>query len=300
MSENFFGTIYKGVGGLYFVKPDDGGEHVACRARGRFRAERISPEVGDHCEVARRPDGGGYLVEVLPRASLFERPPVANITRLVIVASAAPPVTDRFMIDRMAALAISKNVEPVLVINKCDIDRADALYNDYLLAGFKVLRVSAETGEGTDELLEILSSGVTAFSGQSGVGKSSLLNRIDSRFSAETGELSEKLGRGRHTTRHVELFDLENGGTVADTPGFSSFDDSEADRITADELEKCFPEFAPFLGECRFSDCSHCTDLGCAVTEALGEGKIAKTRHQSYVKMREKAKLIKPWDKPNK
>lgn len=298
MSGRFCGRIYKGVGGLYFVKPEDGGECVACRARGRFRAQGLSPEVGDRCTVELQSDGGGYIVEVLPRSSLFERPPVANLTRIVIVASAAPPVTDRFLIDRMSALAVYKGVEPVLAINKCDLHHADRLFEDYSRAGFRVLRVSAETGEGTDELLELLSSGgMTAFSGQSGVGKSSLLNRIDPQAAAATGFLSERLGRGKHTTRHVELFDLEGGGIVADTPGFSSFDDGEADRIPAAELERCFPEFGPYLGECRFSDCSHCSDLGCAVLEALHEGKISQSRHQSYVRMYSAAKLIKDWQR---
>ena len=292
------GRIYKGVGGLYSVKLDGSGERINCRARGLFRAKGISPEVGDRCAVERQADGGGYIVEVLERENLFERPPVANLTRLVIVASEAPPATDRFLIDRMAALAVYKGVEPLLAINKCDLAPADGLFEDYRLARFPVFRVSAETGAGVDELRGVLASGgITAFSGQSGVGKSSLLNRIYPLAAAATGELSARLGRGRHTTRHVELFDLEGGGTVADTPGFSSFDDSEADRIPAGELARCFPDFEPYLGSCRFSDCSHCSDLGCAVTEAVRAGGISKSRHSSYVRMYSAAKLIKDWQR---
>ena len=298
MTGTFCGRIYKGVGGLYTVKLEQSGEVVSCRARGLFRARGISPEVGDRCRVELQPDDSGYIVEVHERTSLFERPPVANVTRLVIVASEAPPVTDRFLIDRMSALAVHKGVAPLLVINKCDLAPADALFRDYQLAGFPVMRVSAETGLGVDALQSaVCAEGITAFSGQSGVGKSSLLNRIYPRAAAPTGELSRRRGRGRHTTRHVELFDMDGGGIIADTPGFSSFDDSEADRIPAAELARCFPEFEPYLGRCRFSDCSHCSDLGCAVVEAKKAGKIADSRHRSYVRMYSAAKLIKTWDK---
>ena len=304
MSGTYVGTIYKGIGGLYFVKPDDlsnlppsGERFVACKARGKFRAEGITPTVGDRCEVQPRPDGGGYLLRILPRLSLFERPAVANITRMIIVASAAPPATDLFLIDRMAALAAQKNVEAVIAVNKTDLDPGEEIARVYEQSGFRVLRLSAETGKGTDLLRDLLSIGITAFSGQTGVGKSSLLNRVFPEAAAATGEISVKLGRGRHTTRAVEIFDLPNGGAVVDTPGFSSFDDGEADQIPADELPNCFVEFREYLGQCRFSDCSHCKDQGCAILEALDEGKIQPSRHRSYVRMYDKAKLIKPWDK---
>ena len=301
MTEQFTGTIYKGVGGLYLVKPDPdaglpaGDELVRCRARGKFRAEGLTPEVGDRCEVRFRPEGGGYLQSILPRTSLFERPAVANITRMVIVASAAPPATDPFLIDRMTAIAAKRGVEAVIAVNKTDLDPGEELAAIYERSGFRVLRLSAATGEGAGELRELLSTGLTAFSGQTGVGKSSLLNRIYPEASAATGEISEKLGRGRHTTRAVEIFDLPGGGAVVDTPGFSSFDEEEG--IGTEELAECFPEFREYLGQCRFADCSHCKDQGCAVLEALSEGKIEPSRHRSYLRMYERAKLIRPWDK---
>jgi len=291
---NKTGRIYKGVGGLYFVETASG--VVQCRARGKFRLEKITPMIGDIAEVAPTEAGEGYIVEILPRKNFFLRPPVSNLDKLVIIASAAPPVTDYFLIDRMAAVAINKGIEPIIVINKCDLNHADMLYETYRLAGLKTVRASAETGEGRAELLAALEGVISAFSGNSGVGKSSLLNMIAPRTNAEVGGLNEKIGRGRHTTRHVELFRLENGAIVADTPGFSSFDSGEADKITTEELEHCFPEFESYLGECRYTGCAHIKDAGCAVLAALKAGKIAKKRHESYCKMYDVAKSIKPWE----
>ncbi|NLM60941.1 MAG: ribosome small subunit-dependent GTPase A [Clostridiales bacterium] len=288
------GIIYKAVGGYYYVKTDTG--QIECRARGRFRIEGITPLVGDMVEIELTSDGKGYIKSVSPRRNSFVRPPVANLDVLAIVISAAPPVTDRFMIDTMAAVAFHKNIEPIIVINKCDLDRGDGFFSIYKKCGIQCVRTSAVTGEGTDELVCMLKGKVSAFSGNSGVGKSSLLNRIDPRLGLKTGQINEKIGRGRHTTRHVELLDLPNGATVADTPGFSSFDTMEMDLIDKNSIQFAFPEFAPYIGMCRFTGCAHDKDKGCAVRAAVENGEISVERYNSYVRMYRAAKEYKEWE----
>lgn len=290
------GTIMKALSGFYYV--DDGtGTLTACRGRGKLRHEKQTPLVGDRVRFTPLGDGTGALDEILPRKNQFYRPAVANIDQLVIIASQATPVTEPFLIDRVAAIAESRDCQSVICVNKCDLVAGDELAAIYEAAGFPTLRVSAETGEGIDALRELIRDKVSAFTGNSGVGKSSILNALDPGVSIPTGDVSEKLGRGRHTTRHVELFRLSFGALVADTPGFSSFDVDRMELMRKEDLQHCFREFAPYLDQCRFQDCAHVKEQGCAVLEALHQGKLQPTRHQSYVRLYEQAKAIPDWQR---
>lgn len=286
----------KALSGFYYVDPGDG-SLIACRARGKFRHQKITPLVGDRVEFTPLEDRTGMVDEILPRKNEFVRPAVANIEQLVMIVSKAIPVTDPFLIDRMTSLAEGKHCESVICINKCDLEPADDLYEIYRSIGFPTVRVSAATGEGIEELSEIIAGKVCAFTGNSGVGKSSILNALEPGFSLSVGEVSEKLGRGRHTTRHVELFRLENGAVVADTPGFSSFDTDQTEIRKKDALAETFREFRPYLDECRFVGCAHVKEKGCAVREAVKQGKIPPSRHASYVRLYEQAKTHKEWEK---
>ena len=288
------GTIIRALSGFYDV--DTGEAVVRCRARGKFRKEKIVPLVGDRVTFQGSGDEG-YLREILPRKNSFIRPAVANVDALVMMAAQVNPVTEPFLIDRVGAIAAVQGVELILVLNKCDLDPAEELYGIYRDTGMTVLRVSAKTGQGVEELRQILSGKLVAFTGNSGIGKSSLLNALYPEARMATGEVSEKLGRGRHTTRHVELFALPDGTRIMDTPGFSAFDTDQMELGTPEQLALAFPEFEPYLGKCRFDDCAHIKEKGCAVLEALREGKIQPSRHESYVRLYEKVKEIKPWEK---
>lgn len=286
------GRILKALSGFYYVDSGEG-PLIQCRARGRFRHQKITPLVGDQVRMTPLDEGTGVLDSILPRKNAFQRPAVANIDQLVVVASGAVPVTDPFLIDRVAAIAEHKGCECLICVNKCDLDQGDELCRIYQAAGFPTLRVSAETGQGIPVLAEAIAGKVSAFTGNSGVGKSSILNALEPGFRLPVGEVSDKLGRGRHTTRHVELFQLSCGATVADTPGFSSF---EEEALPApEELAGYFREFAPFRDKCRFPDCAHVKEKGCAVRQAVQEGTIAASRHQSYVRLYEQAKAVPEW-----
>ena len=289
------GLITKALSGYYYVTAEDG-TVVTCRARGKFRMDGTSPLVGDRVRVAISADGSGSVREILPRRNWFVRPNVANIDILVILASAVNPITDPSLIDRMTTLAENHDCEALICINKADLDRGDALYDIYERAGFRVLRTSAVSGEGVRELSELLRGHTAAFSGNSGVGKSSLLNAMQPELRLRCGEVSERLGRGRHTTRHIELFALEGGGYLADTPGFGSFDAEQMESVRAPELQYCFREFAPYLGNCRFADCTHRREPGCAVTEAVESGAIPLSRHASYLALYEQAAKLRDWE----
>ena len=219
------GRIQKALSGFYYV--DTGAEVLTCRARGKFRKEGLSPLVGDRVTVRELGNGEGFVESILPRKNAFERPAVANIDQLVVIGSAAIPKTDPFLIDRIAAIAALKGCEVVVLLNKCDLDPAEELYRIYTAAGFPTLRISAETGEGLEKLIPLIAGKLSAFTGNSGVGKSSILNALDPAFQLKTGEISTALGRGRHTTRHVELFRLSCGAEIMDSPGFSSFETEE-------------------------------------------------------------------------
>ena len=296
MTETMYpqGTIICALSGFYDV--DTGETVVRCRARGKFRKEKIVPLVGDRVTF-QNSGSEGYLREILPRKNSFVRPAVANVDALVMMAAQVNPVTEPFLIDRVGAIAAVQGVELILVLNKCDLDPAESLYDIYRDTGMTVLRVSAKTGQGVEDLRKILSGKLAAFTGNSGVGKSSLLNALYPEARMATGEVSEKLGRGRHTTRHVELFTLPDGTRIMDTPGFSAFDTDQMELGTPEQLALAFPEFEPYLGRCRFDDCAHIKEKGCAVLEALEEGKIQPSRHASYVRLYEKVKEIKPWEK---
>lgn len=288
------GVIMKALSGFYYV--DVEGRTVTCRGRGKLRYEKVKPLVGDRVEVSLTGDGAGAVDAVLPRRNQFSRPAVANLDQLVILASRVNPVTDPFLIDRLTAMAEGRGCQVVICLNKCDQDRADALYDVYHAIGFPTLRVSAVTGEGTGELKALLAGKVSAFTGNSGVGKSSILNALEPTFALETGEVSDKLGRGRHTTRHVELFRV-GGGLAADTPGFSSLEGDALELPDKDLLAGSFREFAPYLDQCRFVGCSHRKEAGCAVLAAVEAGEIPQSRHQSYCRLYEEADRRKSWER---
>ena len=286
------GRIKKALSGFYYV--DTGEEVVTCRARGRFRKEGVSPLVGDRVEIT--VSGTEGMVDAIEsRRNVFSRPAVANIDQLVIVASNAIPQTDPYLIDRMTAIAALKGCEVLICINKSDLDHADELCAIYEKAGLPFLLTSAETGEGIAELRERISGKLSAFTGNSGVGKSSILNALEPDFQLKTGEISTALGRGRHTTRHVELFRLSCGAEVVDSPGFSSFETEELNMELKQHLPETFREFRPYLGKCRFLDCSHTREQGCAVLDALKAGNIQASRHRSYLRLYEELKPLRDW-----
>ncbi|MBR6738639.1 MAG: ribosome small subunit-dependent GTPase A [Oscillospiraceae bacterium] len=288
------GRIIKALSGFYYV--DTGDKVVTCRARGRFRKDGISPLVGDLVEIESVGSGEGIVDQILPRRNYFDRPAVANIDQLVIVASKALPQTDPFLVDRMTAIAELKNCSVLICINKCDLDNAQELADYYHAVGYPTLQVSAETGENLDLLRAELTGKLSAFTGNSGVGKSSLLNALDPRFALKVGEISQALHRGKHTTRHVELFKLADGAEIIDTPGFASFEAEKLAFELKEHLAETFVEFSPYLGECRFVGCSHTKEKGCAVLDAVKSGKIGKGRHMSYLRLYEELKDLKAWN----
>ena len=288
------GVIIKALSGFYYVKTESG--TVECRARGRFRLDGSSPLVGDRVEISLDANGKGRVDKLLPRKNFFIRPAVANIDLLIAVASEVNPVTDPFLIDRVTAFAEHMGCEVLICINKSDAARVSRLRDIYATSGYRVIETSAVTGEGVEELRGCIAGKVCAFSGNSGVGKSSLLNALEPGLGLETGVVSEKLGRGRHTTRHVEIFPA-GGAFVADTPGFASFDMEQLPPIPKEELQFCFPEFGPYIGKCRFDDCAHLKEPGCAVREAMDEGKINASRHLSYARLYEISAKYKEWKK---
>lgn len=294
MSVQRSGRIIKALSGFYYVHTPEG-KTVECRARGIFRKQNISPLVGDYVTFSME-RGKGMIETISERKNSFIRPAVSNLDALVILASGANPVTDPFLIDRVAAIAGDRNVPILLCVNKTDLDDGADLISIYRNAGFSVFPTSAETGEGISALREAICGKTVAFTGNSGVGKSSILNRLDEELGIKTGEVSEKLGRGRHTTRHVELYALGEDTYVIDTPGFSSFDTEQMELILKENLQYAFPDFAPYIGQCRYRDCAHLKERDCAVLAALESGEIEKTRHASYVRLYESAKEIKLWE----
>ena len=293
MADKLTGRIIRSISGFYDVQTPSG--LVNCRARGILRKDGQSPLTGDMVEITVE-RGKGMVERILPRRNRFVRPAVANLDALVVFAANVNPVTEPFLIDRVAAIAGDQEVPVVLCINKCDLDPALDLTKIYTSAGFTVICASAQTGEGVEELRQLLRGKLTAFTGNSGVGKSSMLNRLAPQLELPVGEVSEKLGRGRHTTRHVELYMLEEGTYVADTPGFSSFDTDQMDVILKENLQYAFPDFGPYIGQCQFHDCSHRKEPGCAVTKAVEAGEVEQTRYDSYLRLYEKASQIKTWE----
>lgn len=287
------GRIEKALSGFYYV--NTGGETLQCRARGKFRREGLSPLVGDWVQVRELGNGEGFVEAVEARRNQFARPAAANIDQLVILASAAIPVTEPYLIDRIASIAALKSCQVLLCLNKCDLDSADELYDIYSRSAIPVLRVSAVTGQGLDALREAIRSKLSAFTGNSGVGKSSVLNALLPSLALPVGEVSKALGRGRHTTRHVELFSLGEDTYIIDTPGFSSFDTAEMDLALKQHLPDTFPEFAPYVSDCRFTGCTHTKEKGCRVLQAVKDGLIPASRHRSYVRLYDELKDVKEW-----
>ncbi|MBR5523308.1 MAG: ribosome small subunit-dependent GTPase A, partial [Akkermansia sp.] len=267
---------------------------ITCRARGHMRRGGMSPLVGDIVDISVE-KGKGMVEKIHPRKNSFVRPAVANLQLLVIFAANVNPVTEPFLIDRVCAIAGDQEVPVCICVNKCDMDPGADLAAIYRQAGYTVIQTSAETGMGIEELRAALRGKFCAFTGNSGVGKSSILNALSPELKLPVGEVSEKLGRGRHTTRHVQLYDVDDA-LIADTPGFSSFDTDQMEVILKENLQYAFPEFGRYLGQCQFRDCSHRKEPGCAVTTALCNGDIGQSRYESYLKLYEKAMQINEWE----
>ena len=288
------GTIIKGIGGFYYVEAAD--EIFECKARGVFRKEKLTPLVGDKVTVSINDNAENTVDEIMPRKNVLTRPPVVNIDNLIIVVSTVEPKPSTLVIDKLIAVAEHKDIEPVIVITKSDLASAREIYDIYTLAGFNTIAVSNETGSSIDEVKAVLKGKISALTGNSGVGKTSLLNNLDSSLDLKTAHISKKLGRGRHTTRQAELYRV-CGGFVVDTPGFSSFEIDKGDIIMKDELPYCFRDFSEYIDKSKYSpSCTHTADKGCAVIEAVNEGKISKSRHNSYVQLYNSVKDIKEWN----
>lgn len=290
------GRLIKGIGGFYYVEAAD--TIYECKARGVFRKQKITPLVGDIVSITINENAENTVDEIKARKNALVRPALANLDQLFVVASIVDPAINTTVIDRIIAIAEFKHIEPVVILTKIDLsDHYMKYYDIYSKAGFKVILCDNSTGSGSDEVRAMLADKVSAFTGNTGVGKSSLLNAIDSRLAVETGETSKKLGRGKHTTRHCELFKVA-GGYVADTPGFSSVDFERCEKILKDDLPYCFREFEPYLDKCRFqTNCAHINDKGCAVVEAVNNGYISRERHNSYIDLYNEVKDIKEWQK---
>ena len=294
MMEKFFeGIIIKGIGGFYYVEA--AGEVFECKARGSFRKKKIIPLAGDRVTVTVREGKENTIDEISERKNYLIRPPVANIDTLVIVSSIKEPSPNLLVIDKLISIAVNKDIKPCVVFSKSDLGDTTEYEEIYRTAGIPVCSVCCKTGEGIDKVREMIGDGITVFTGNSGVGKSSLLNCLDERFSLATGEISDKLGRGRHTTRDVCLL-KSDGVYLADTPGFSSLEIAMNETIYKDDLQFCFPEFSEYLGKCKFSSCTHTVDKGCKIIEAVEQGKIHKSRHSNYVAMYNDVKNINEWD----
>ena len=286
------GRVIKSLSGFYDVQTEK--KVITCRARGSMRRTGMSPQVGDVVDISVE-KGKGMVEKIHPRKNCFVRPAVANLDLLVVFAANVNPVTEPFLIDRVAAIAGDQEVPVCICVNKCDMDPGSDLTAIYRQAGYTVIQTSAETGAGVEELRRELEGKFCAFTGNSGVGKSSILNKLDPELHLPVGEVSEKLGRGRHTTRHVQLYAIGDA-LIADTPGFSSFDTDQMEVILKENLQYAFPEFGRYLGRCQFRDCSHRKEPGCAVTAALAAGEIGKSRYDSYLKLYEKAMQINEWE----
>lgn len=282
----------KSIGGFYYVRCED--KEYECKARGSFRKKGSSPVAGDRVEISVPDEGYCAIEQILPRKNKLKRPALANIDALVIVCSTVDPQPNFTVIDKMTAAAVNNGMTPVLAVSKNDIKNGDEVCEIYRKSGIKVFQCSPDDTTEVDALREYLKGKVSAFTGNSGVGKSTLLNMLFPSLELATGQISEKLGRGRHTTRVVELFELD-GCFVADTPGFSTVDLQRYEMIDKEQLQYCFPEFEKYLGQCQFTSCAHTCEKGCKILEAVQNGEIAESRHKSYVQMYNEVKDIKHW-----
>ena len=290
----FDSYIVKGIGGFYYVKTVQG--IVECKPRGIFRKKKISPVAGDFVTLEEEA-GQAVIAEIAPRKNLFIRPPIANLDILFIVVSTVQPVPSTRIIDKLTTIAINKGVQPVIVLTKTDLKQDSDLYSIYQNAKIPVISVDYSSQNGLEEIKKYLPGNICAVCGNSGVGKSTLLNALLPELQRETGDISQKLGRGKHTTREVELLEAF-GGLLADTPGFASLDTGKMLHIPKEELEHAFPEFEPYLGNCKFRGCSHIAEKDCAVKQALEQGEIEQSRYESYVALYEEAKDVKKWNLP--
>ncbi len=283
------GIITKSIGGLYLAESSDG--VYECKARGIFRNQGISPAVGDMIEFQ-----DGVITEIFERKNNLIRPLLSNIDYLVFVVSVSRPSPNLLLLDKFIAVAEYQNIVPMIAVTKIDIDSCEKILETYKAVGIKVLAIDYSLDDPAEEIRELLKNKISAFTGNSGVGKSTLLNAICSDLDIPTGEISKKLGRGKHTTRHAELYKMPWGGYIADTPGFSTFETDKYNIIKKEELSSCFREFREFEGSCKFRDCSHTCEKGCCIIEAVKNGKISQSRHENYCAMYEEAKKLKEWE----
>lgn len=290
------GVIIKLTAGFYYVDTQD--EILECKARGKFRNRGESPVVGDRVSVALKPDGYHSVEKICERKNLLVRPPLANLDALVIVISTVEPLPNTLVIDKLTAAAVDIGTMPYIVFSKTDLSSCDELVEVYEKAGFPTFTYSDGDAESVDKIRTALCGKLVAFIGNSGVGKSTLINNLYPELELKTGEISQKLGRGRHTTRTVELFKTDTG-YIADTPGFSTVDLERYHLVMKEQLMYRFPEFEDYIGECKFSSCMHTCEKGCAVIEAVNDGNISSSRHQSYVEMFNEIKDLKPWELKN-
>lgn len=285
----FSGIITKCLGGLYTVESPDG--IYECKARGIFRNRGISPCAGDRVELR-----NGVITEIAERKNCIIRPPLANLDQLIFIVSTCSPSPNFLLLDKFIAIAEYKGITPVIVVTKTDLGDSRDICEIYGRIGIDVYIADYSAYASVEAVRKLLYGKISAFTGNSGVGKSTLLNAVDPTLNIPTAGISEKLGRGRHTTRHAELYKLDEGGYIADTPGFSTFDTNRYEIIRKEELAGCFREFGEFTGACRFKDCSHTCENGCAVLEALNRGEISASRHASYCAMHDEAKKLKEWE----
>lgn len=283
------GIIVKSIGGLYFTESSD--NVYECKARGVFRNKGIAPCVGDRAVFE-----DGVITEILPRKNHLIRPPLSNLDQLIFVVSVAEPSPNMLLLDKFIAVAEYQNIEPVIVITKTDIEDCSRIVSIYEKTGISIYTIDYNLDNPAEKIRVLLKDKISAFTGNSGVGKSTLLNEVCGDFNIPTGEISKKLGRGKHTTRHAELYKLPWGGYIADTPGFSTFETNKYNIIRKEDLADCFREFRQYEGDCRFRDCSHTTEKGCRIIEAVENGEIPQSRHESYCSMYDEAKQIREWE----
>ena len=288
------GYIKKGIGGFYYVQTSSG--LIECKPKGIFRKQRITPVAGDEVELETE-NGAAVIACIKARKNVFIRPPIANLDILFLVASTTEPVPSTLILDKLSAIAVDKGVQPVIVCTKSDLADTDMLEEAYKNSTLPFIRVDYAAQSGLSEIRAMIAGHLCAFCGNSGVGKSTLLNTLLPDLEQQTAAISQKLGRGKHTTREVTIFEAF-GGRIADTPGFASLDTGRAGFIPKENLELAFPEFRPYLGKCRFTGCAHRSETGCAVLEALREGKISRSRYDSYAAMYDEVKDIREWEMP--
>lgn len=285
--------LLKAVSGFYYLETADG--IIEAKARGALKNAGISPAAGDTVDVVI--ENGGYVIEsVCERKNYIVRPPLANLDNLFIVSSQSTPLPSALLIDKMIAVAELKNINPILIFNKSDLgDFDDSLISAYTKAGIVCYIVSCANNKGVDCIKKELNGKISAFVGNSGVGKSSLLNLLFGNDRQKIGDVSQKLGRGKHTTRNVELIPIDKNTYVADTPGFSTFDLQAYETVFKEDLVNCFREFEPYYCNCKFTSCTHTSELGCAVIDAVNNGVIGRSRHESYVTMYNDIKDLHKW-----